>query len=180
MANKIQVRRGLRAHLPVLSIGELGFCTDTKELFIGSENGNIAIANLEHEHEFTHDHDERYYTKSATNNLLNEKADINHNHTKSDITDFAHTHSEYLTDLPEHSHDEYLTSLPTHDHDERYNTKAEITTLLGGKANNTHSHAISDITNLQTSLNGKANINHTHISVGTSNGGADIWYKVIG
>lgn len=33
---------------------------------------------------------------------------------------------------------------------------------LNNKANKTHTHAISDITNLQTSLNGKANSSHTH------------------
>ncbi len=180
MANKIQVRRGIRAHLPVLSVGEFGFCTDTKELFVGSDSGNIAIANLEHEHEFTHDHDERYYTKSATNNLLNEKANINHNHTKSDITDFAHTHSEYLTELP------------SHNHDGRYNTKSEITTALAGKSDINHVHTISNVTNLQSSLNGKSDVGHVHsvedisdmpeipsISIGTSHNNADIWYKEV-
>ena len=33
---------------------------------------------------------------------------------------------------------------------------------LEGKANVGHTHAISEITNLQTSLNGKANSSHTH------------------
>lgn len=33
---------------------------------------------------------------------------------------------------------------------------------LNNKANKTHTHAISDITNLETSLNGKANSSHTH------------------
>lgn len=32
---KIQVRRGLKADLPTLAAGEFGFCTDTKELYIG-------------------------------------------------------------------------------------------------------------------------------------------------
>ena len=44
MANKIQVKRGLKASLPTLSIGEYGFCTDTKELYIGSSTGNVKIA----------------------------------------------------------------------------------------------------------------------------------------
>ena len=33
---------------------------------------------------------------------------------------------------------------------------------LNNKANKTHTHAISDITNLQSTLNGKANASHTH------------------
>lgn len=35
-------------------------------------------------------------------------------------------------------------------------TKSETDTLLGGKANASHSHAISDVTNLQSTLNNKA------------------------
>lgn len=42
---KILIRRGLKADLPNLAEGELGFCTDTKELFIGSADGNILFSN---------------------------------------------------------------------------------------------------------------------------------------
>jgi hypothetical protein len=41
----ILIRRGLKADLPTLVEGEFGFCTDTKELFIGSNNGNVLIPN---------------------------------------------------------------------------------------------------------------------------------------
>jgi hypothetical protein len=45
MANKIQIKRGLRADLPaILSVGELAYCTDTEELFIGT--GNTEAPNL--------------------------------------------------------------------------------------------------------------------------------------
>lgn len=37
-----------------------------------------------------------------------------------------------------------------------------LQTSLNGKANSSHTHAISDITNLQSTLNGKANASHTH------------------
>ena len=50
----------------------------------------------------------------------------------------------------------YLSSLPSHNHDDRYYTETEIDTTLNGKANSTHSHSISDVTNLQTSLDDKA------------------------
>lgn len=43
MANKIQVRRGLKAALPTLSVGEFGLCTDAKELYIGTASGNIRV-----------------------------------------------------------------------------------------------------------------------------------------
>jgi len=47
MADKIKFRRGLKANLPVLEEGEPAFCTDTKELYIGSSEGNILIGKLE-------------------------------------------------------------------------------------------------------------------------------------
>lgn len=41
MANKIQIRRGLKSKLPTLSSGEPGYCTDTKEFFVGTGSGNV-------------------------------------------------------------------------------------------------------------------------------------------
>lgn len=43
MANKIQIKRGLKANLPTLSEGEAAFTTDEKKLYIGSNSGNIEI-----------------------------------------------------------------------------------------------------------------------------------------
>ena len=43
-----------------------------------------------------------------------------------------------------------------------YATKDELTDGLDTKANSSHTHAISEITNLQSTLNGKANASHTH------------------
>lgn len=43
MANKIQIKRGLKEDLPQLSAGELGFCTDTEEVFIGNGEENVNI-----------------------------------------------------------------------------------------------------------------------------------------
>lgn len=37
---KIQFRRGLKVNIPTLDIGEVGFCTDTFELAVGSSGGN--------------------------------------------------------------------------------------------------------------------------------------------
>lgn len=36
---QLEIRRGLKADLPVLANGEPGFCTDTGELFIGTTGG---------------------------------------------------------------------------------------------------------------------------------------------
>lgn len=43
MASKIQVKRGNRADLPILSDGEFGLCQDTGEIFIGNGGSNIKI-----------------------------------------------------------------------------------------------------------------------------------------
>ena len=40
MANTIQVKRGGYASLPTLSAGEFGFCTDTKQIYIGDGSTN--------------------------------------------------------------------------------------------------------------------------------------------
>ena len=42
MAHKIQVKRGNKANLPTLDVGEFGLCQDTNELFIGN-SGNQKI-----------------------------------------------------------------------------------------------------------------------------------------
>ncbi|SFC63938.1 hypothetical protein [Clostridium uliginosum] len=44
MANKIQIKRGLKVNLPVLNVGEPAFTTDTKEFFIGDGLSNIEFA----------------------------------------------------------------------------------------------------------------------------------------
>jgi chitodextrinase len=44
VARKVTVRRGLKADLPTLDIGELGYAIDTEELYIGSETGNVLFA----------------------------------------------------------------------------------------------------------------------------------------
>lgn len=40
---KLQVKRGLEDELPTLDVGEPGFTTDSKKLFIGSADGNVEI-----------------------------------------------------------------------------------------------------------------------------------------
>jgi len=39
----IQIRRGLEKDIGTLAVGELGYCTDTKKLYIGTESGNVLL-----------------------------------------------------------------------------------------------------------------------------------------
>ena len=48
-----------------------------------------------------------------------------------------------------------------HNHDSRYYTETEIDSKLSNKANATHSHAISEVTNLQSSLDAKVPTSRT-------------------
>jgi N-acetylneuraminic acid mutarotase len=43
MSNKIQIKRGAKANLPILDPGELALCTDTNEVFVGN-NSNVQLA----------------------------------------------------------------------------------------------------------------------------------------
>lgn len=66
MPNKIKLKRGLESNLPILDIGEPAFTTDKKNVYIGSSDGNIKLASADH------DHDNQYYTKIETNQLMAE------------------------------------------------------------------------------------------------------------
>jgi hypothetical protein len=44
MSQKIQMKRGAKANLPTLSVGEPAFTTDTEEFYVGSDSGNIGFA----------------------------------------------------------------------------------------------------------------------------------------
>jgi hypothetical protein len=39
---KLQIRRGLKAGLPALLEGELAFAIDTKQLYVGTTDGNAS------------------------------------------------------------------------------------------------------------------------------------------
>lgn len=43
MANKIQIKRGEYASLPTLASGEFGFCTDTHQMFVGTNDTNYEM-----------------------------------------------------------------------------------------------------------------------------------------
>lgn len=92
---------------------------------------------------------------------LDERSDIMHTHVIADTTGLQAALDS--------------KSAIGHTHDDRYFTETEVNTLLSGKASTTHNHdsvyalinhthAISQITNLQTALDSKAAASHTHTS----------------
>ena len=46
MADTIQIKRGLKAGIPTLAQGEMGYCTDTQELYIGTSSGNVMLGKV--------------------------------------------------------------------------------------------------------------------------------------
>ncbi len=46
MAQTIQIKRGLKANLPLLLIGETAFCTDTKEIYVGEGTYNALVGRV--------------------------------------------------------------------------------------------------------------------------------------
>jgi hypothetical protein len=55
-----------------------------------------------------------------------------------------------------------ISSLATRIATEVKAVRSELASGLAGKASTSHTHAISDVTNLQTTLDGKASTSHTH------------------
>lgn len=82
----------------------------------------------------------------AINTALTEKANTNHTHSITNITNL------------QSSLDGKANSV--HSHDDRYYTETEMDTKLNNKADSTHIHSISDVTGLSTSLDGKMGNNY--------------------
>ena len=105
----------------------------------------------------------------AVTNALDGKANSSHTHNISDVTnlqttldgksDIGHIHSyKDLSDKPTiPTVDSSLSSTSTNAIQNKV-----VTNALNNKANSSHNHSISNITNLQATLDGKSNTNHTH------------------
>lgn len=98
--------------------------------------------------------------------------------TKNTGTDYDYQWQTPASGVTDHG---MLTGLGDDDHtqyhndtrgDARYYTKTQVDSSLSGKANSSHTHAISDVTSLQSSLDGKAASSHTHAATDlTATGG---------
>ena len=90
-----------------------------------------------------------YYTKEATNQAINQavstKANIQHTHLVSDITNFA----QAVWNLISNALVNYITS-------------SDLQSALSGYSPTGHTHSISDVNELEASLSDKANAVHSH------------------
>ena len=80
------------------------------------------------------------------NTALTGKANTNHTHSITNITNLQSTLDGKANSV--------------HRHDDRYYTETEMNTKLNNKADSSHSHSISDVTGLSTSLDGKMGNNY--------------------
>lgn len=128
-----------------------------------------------------HGHDGRYYTKTESDNLLNQKAASNHNHNGgkylagqggnggySFINDGAYDTGMFSDNDGDlyfmQNGQKWYASHSDHEHDGRYYTESEVNNLLSGKAAADHGHDGRYYTKTESDnlLNQKANSSHNH------------------
>lgn len=105
---KLIQRKGLKADLPLLSEGELGFATDTEEIFIGSATGNFLLpiasdiqsglktvdTSITNGNIMINGIELQVYNDSSLMTALAGKANTTHRHSLSDLNDIDLTGNE--------------------------------------------------------------------------------------
>lgn len=122
-----------------------------------------------------------YVTQTEMNTQLANKANINHSHTsdsidldqdsndgmwvheyginnQSSVNGFVYDHDKKLENIDDGANKTVVDSSLSSSSINPVQNKI-VTNALNGKANSSHSHSISNITDLQSSLDGKTNIN---------------------
>lgn len=106
----------------------------------------------------------KVYVKNEIDTKLQNKSDTNHTHTTATVSANGFLSKEdkskldgIATEANKTIVDSSLSSSSTNPVQNKV-----VNSALGGKANSSHSHSISNITNLQSSLNGKSPTSHTH------------------
>ena len=124
-----------------------------------------------------HTHDDRYYTESEINTKLNAKADADHTHEISELTDLSSATVNHAATADSADEATHATTADTANAVAWANVTGKPSTYTPA----THSHAISDVTNLQTTLNAKVPTSRTingkalsaNITLSASDVGAD-------
>lgn len=122
-----------------------------------------------------------YVTQTEMNTQLANKANINHSHTsdsidldqdmddgmwvheyginrQSSVNGFVYDHEKKLENIDDGANKTVVDSSLSSSSTNPVQNKV-VNSALGGKANSSHSHSISNITDLQSALDGKTNIN---------------------
>lgn len=122
-----------------------------------------------------------YVTQTEMNTQLTNKANVNHSHTsdsigldqdsddgmwvyeygiysQSGVNGFVYDHDKKLENIDDGANKTVVDSSLSGSSTNPVQNKI-VTNALNGKANSSHSHSISNITDLQSSLDGKTNIN---------------------
>lgn len=102
----------------------------------------------------------KVYVKNEIDNKLNGKSDSDHTHTNATTTNAGFLSAEdktKLNNLQQVTVDSTISATSTNPVQNKV-----INTALTGKANSSHTHNITNITNLQSALDEKANSVHTH------------------
>lgn len=114
-----------------------------------------------------HNHDERYYTETETDGIVNGLSNqINEKADKSVVTTSANglmskEDKSKLDGIATEANKTIVDSALSSSSTNPVQNKV-VKDALDGKANSSHNHSISDITNLQSALNEKAHSVHNH------------------
>lgn len=106
----------------------------------------------------------KVYVKNEIDTKLQNKSDTNHTHTTATVSADGFLSKEDKSKLDGIATEANKTVVDSSLSDSSMNPVQNkvVNSALSGKANSSHSHSISNVTNLQSALNGKSATGHTH------------------
>ncbi len=115
MSNKIQIKRGNIANIPILDSGEFGFTIDTEEVYIGTGSSNIRI--LTSDDIYTDSNVESYLSGGTGINfsegvISTNDSEINHN----SLNNYSVDQHRVIVDTSNNSTDLFSAQKITNDH----------------------------------------------------------------
>lgn len=106
----------------------------------------------------------KVYVKNEIDTKLQNKSDTNHTHTTATVSAnglMSKEDKSKLDGIATEANKTVVDSSLSSSSNNPVQNKI-VTNALNGKANSSHSHSISNVTNLQSSLDGKSPTSHTH------------------